>query len=149
MAQASKSNSAQIDISALYRAIEVPLIAALTEIGEREVVSIAADLSVPVEYTDDGVIRSSPGEPPRKEEGQLVSHVEYTISTGEELPELEISAHRPPTEEDDDPRAAIVLEEGGKSAWGMIAPRPFMAPALARVESYAVEVVASHFARNQ
>lgn len=122
--------------------------AALHEIGRAEVRAIEAHLSVPVErdWAGNVVKRSEPGEAPRKEEDILRQNVAYHVvkEDGSLLPTLYITASRPPQEPDDDPNAAIILEEGGVSNWGYVAPRPFMAPAAERIAKYAAEVVAEH-----
>ncbi len=138
-----------IDTSLLLQAISPGVAAALQDISLREVEAIQQDISVPVERGPDGrvTVRSAPGEPPRTEEGVLLMHVEGHIEQGESgLPELAIIASRPPDGGDDQSLTAVILEEGGMNQDGRyVAPRPFMTPALVRVEQYAAAALAAKF----
>lgn len=124
--------SGGIDPNRLARALTEMLVPALDALGKKEVASVRADLSVPVEMDDrGGIIRSKIGEPPRMEFGVLRENVEHDVLRGEgtELPTLRIAASRPPISPSDDPHAAWILE--------FELDRPFMSTALVRLEAEA------------
>jgi hypothetical protein len=83
-------------------------------------------ISIPVGRDANGnvVVRSAPGEPPRKEFGQLQSHVEHDVVVQGEKVVGSVYSHRPPREPRDDPNAAVRLEYGGYSHGVHIQPRP-------------------------
>jgi hypothetical protein len=131
----------QLDPQRAARGLYPALAEALKQIGAKEVAEIREDLSVPVELGEDGkIIRSSPGEPPRKEFGILQENVEYAVVPGEgaiPLPELIISSSRPPISSGDDPEAPRVLE--------LELHRPYMTPAMIRVKGYAADFIRKFF----
>jgi hypothetical protein len=139
--------SGGIDPSLIHMALRQPLLTALEALGVREVAAIEADLSVPVGRDAAGNVnaRSAPGQPPRTDEGILKGNVTHSLDAGSlsELPSLTISAARPPEGDGDDPDAAVILEFGGVGNWGYVQARPFMRPALNRLEGYAGDFVAA------
>jgi hypothetical protein len=78
---------------------------------------------------------------------QNVEHVLLDKGDGS-LPSLRVQASRPAEGPGDEGDAAVKLEFGGFTNYGYVAPRPFMTPALDRVEGYAVEVMGDTFGRN-
>jgi hypothetical protein len=144
--------SGGIDPALMNMALRQPLITALEALGVREVAAIEADLSVPVgrNAAGDVTTRSAPGQPPRTEEGVLRGNVSHAVSAGSlaELPSLTVSAVRPPEGDGDDPEAAVILEFGGVGEWGYVQARPFMRPALTRLEGYAGDFVAAAVGQN-
>lgn len=139
--RAAPQVSGGIDPNLFARALAPALGAALEELGETETAAIKLDLSVPVVHTGTGqTIRSSPGEPPRRDEGVLRANVEHvTLREGDfGMPVLEIMSNRPPREDNDQWDAAVILEFGGVSQSGRtIEPRPYMRPSLERLRKYA------------
>lgn len=127
--------SGGIDPARLARALSAMLTPALEAMGDKEVASIREDLSVPVERGEDGlIVRSSPGQPPRKEFGILQEFVVREVVAGDNgLPMLRIESTRPTISADDDPDAPRVLE--------MEIDRPYMAPALVRMKGYALSFI--------
>jgi hypothetical protein len=144
---ASPKVSGGIDPLLLARALRPVLAAALDQLGDKEVAEVQEAISIPVVFTVGReqkhrvVKRSSPGEPPRMEEGVLITHVRHDVSADDAsgLPSLTISASRPPENADHDPEAAVILEFGR----GRVAARPYMRPALTRLEGYAVDFLAA------
>lgn len=130
--------SGGVDPTLLARAISAPLSAALEALGAREEAAIEATVSHPVGRGPGGYVieRSPPGEYPWLDEGILHGNIGFTVEGGGagDLPSLTIYASRP----DGAPDAAFDLEYGH----GKVAPRPFMRPALARLEEYAAGFVA-------
>jgi hypothetical protein len=131
-----------LDAAAITAALAPAINAAMKEIGAREVASIEAALSVPVErdFAGNVVERSKPGEPPRLDEDILRGNVEWRTVTDEPKPYLVVLTSRPGTE----PDAAITLEYGGVSSWGYVQARPFMTPAFDRMKTYYMDVFAAH-----
>ncbi|MFA7302019.1 MAG: hypothetical protein WC069_06935 [Candidatus Shapirobacteria bacterium] len=97
----------------LARLFDVPLAMAAQEIGIGTVEHTVEKLSVPVErdFTGAVVVRSTEGQPPRKEDGILSGNVEYAVEDKDELVLITISASRPPESPGDDPNAAVILQE--------------------------------------
>lgn len=101
--------------------------------GEAIVGSIVQLISVPVEKIGPGrVVRSKPGEPPRRESGELSRGIMHNVVASKGLVQLVVSAERapiraesyyPPSQED----ASVHLEQGGRTSWNtQLKPRPYM-----------------------
>jgi hypothetical protein len=133
----------RVDAKAVEATIAPMLRRAMDAIGDRAVANIRKAISVPVEYTSGGgIIRSNPGQPPRMEEGELHSGIDYEVIGGDGLPELRVTAQRAGFGDDD---AARVLEDGGLNGQGnYVAPRPFMRPEADEMRNYAVEMTREH-----
>lgn len=134
-----------MDVRAVENAIAPILRAALEDIADRATANIREAISIPVEYAEGGlIIRSSPGEPPRREDGALMAGIDFNIVDGEGLPELYITAERLGMGDAD---AARVLEDGGLNGQGhYVAPRPYMAPEAEAIRGYGPEIVRNHLA---
>jgi hypothetical protein len=90
---------------------------ALNEIGRRGVADIRDSINVRVQYVGHLVIRSDPGEPPRREFGDLYRSIHYRVAPKAETVEaLEIYTDRYPV--------AVYLEFGTT----FMEPRPFFEP---------------------
>jgi hypothetical protein len=120
----------KIDRARLRKALVPPLTSGTLALAREGVRRIKQRISIPVGRDANGnvVQRSLPGEPPRKEHGQLQMHVEQKVSVKGDGIKGEVYASRPPIENLDDPEAAIRLEYGGYSHGVHIAPRPYMRP---------------------
>lgn len=122
-----------IDPKRVARGLYERLARALDAIGRRAVDEIKADLGVPVEVGEHGrIIRSSPGDPPRKEFGILQENIEHEVYQQDgpiPLPALRVTSSRPPASANDDPDAPRILEKELN--------RPFMLPGAIRVKGYA------------
>ncbi len=136
-----------MDLDALATALFKPLAKALEELGSDEVVSIIADLSVPVDYSTFPPNRSEPGEPPRLDSGDLAATVDHAVTAGDvgdRFPTLEVSAGGPGA-----PYGAG-LDQGTEVNTftnEFIESRPFMSEfALPRLAARAAEVVGKHLA---
>lgn len=129
----------------IHEVLREPVLSAFEEIGEKEVLSIKASLSIPVTRDENGNVieRSAPGEAPRMDDDILRQNIEHVTLLNEDgVPELDVLASRPPHDEGDQSNAAEVLEFGGTSAQGRyVAPRPFMRPAADRIAEYAADVL--------
>jgi hypothetical protein len=138
--------SVSLDATALKEAMISIVLPGLRAIGVKETAAIQADLSVPVgrDALGNVIQRSAPGEPPRMEEDILRQNIEWDIVREGEGIVLEITAHRPAQEANDDEDAAVILEYGGVGNWGPIAARPFMTPAMLRIEGYAEQEIVKH-----
>ena len=123
--------SGGIDPLLLRAALRQPLLAALEALGEREVAEIKLSLDVPWPPA------SIKGESPHRRTGTLQANVEHVTLLSDEtgLPALEIMSDRPPQGDGDDANAAVILE--------LELNRPYMRPAVTRLEGYAVEFLAS------
>jgi hypothetical protein len=110
----------------LRAALLPPLKSGTEALGRKSERRIKERISVPVGRDANGnvVVRSQPGEPPRKEHGQLQSHVAHSVEVQGEKVVGSVYSHRPPREPGDDPDAAVRLEYGGYSHGVHIEPRP-------------------------
>lgn len=116
----------KVDDAALRKALLPPLLSGAEALGRASERRIKDRVSVPVGRDSNGnvVVRSAPGEPPRKEHGQLQSHVDHDVAVEGERVVGSIWSARPPREPGDDPDAAVRLEFGGYSGGFHIEPRP-------------------------
>jgi hypothetical protein len=102
----------------------------LTEAARAEQAALEQSLSVDVErdFAGNVVVRSAPGQPPRRETGELVGNVALDVRPTTDGIKIEMSADRPST-----PGVALTLEIGGDG----IQPRPYMKPSFERFETAA------------
>ncbi len=95
---------------------------ALVRVGDHAVEVAKDKLKVPVEYRGGRVIRSEPGEPPRRETGALqegiISRVEKTAPN---VVELEFGSSR---------NGSSVIPEELELGEGPVAARPYMIPTM-------------------
>lgn len=135
-----KVTDAKLNISEriIYEAIRPALERALNRVGERGVQELRDALMTPVEIdpVTGWLIRSNPGEPPRKETGELLNNLGADIipNASDMSVTLIIKSERPST-----PEAPDVLEYGG-GAWD-IEPRPYMTPQFREMQTYWVQMV--------
>lgn len=145
----------EIDDAAVRAALTPGLARGLEAIGQREVAAIKKALNIPVVYGDVQVTfktragkeisfnakgltkRSSPGEPPRKETGNLQAGVSHVVETGDQGPQLAITSERA----EGNPAVPDYLEYGTTK----MEARPYMTPAVLRLEDYVVETLAEGF----
>lgn len=134
-----------LDAALIRQALEPAILKALEDIGQGEEETIEMAISIPVErdFAGNVIQRSAPGEPPRLDEGILHGiGIESHVVHEDGWPTLYLTATRPPEDPGDDPDAALILEEGGVSNWGVyVQPRPFMYPAVVRLSGYAAQMV--------
>ncbi len=97
---------------------------ALKRAGDDEVEQIRQDIGVQVGYASGFVVRSEPGEPPRRETGELQESIYSNVSRPEpNVVQLAIGSTAD---------YAGNLEFGGFSNFGEVLPRPFMRPSMER-----------------
>jgi hypothetical protein len=116
--------------------IVADILDAVAEEAERLGAEIAADvresIDIPVEPTSSGyVVRSRPGEPPRRESGHLWESIGFEVARDDGRRRVGLSVYS------DDPKAAG-LEYGRDD----VRPRPFMAPAFDRWADQVAERIA-------
>jgi hypothetical protein len=112
--------------------------AGLKESGEDEVSHIRDDIGVPVEYAAGGVIRSAPGEPPRRETGELWNSIKSAVEKQPDRVTLQMAAGPALDEHGNDYAAG--LEVGS----GHVAERPYMGPSMSRMEVAGIFNVVEH-----
>lgn len=102
--------------------------AALNKAAEPAIQDIKDLIDTPVEVdpVTGHIIRSDPGEPPRTETGELLNNIGADIiaDASNMSITLTVTSNRPST-----PEVPGILEYGGMSNWGEIAPRPYMSTA--------------------
>jgi hypothetical protein len=136
-----------LDMGAIRRALEPGIKAGIQECVVAEQKAVYNHLSVPVtrDFAGNVIERSEPGDAPEKDEDILRQNIEWHVVPDEHGDQVGyLTASRPPQEEDDQPDAAFILENGGmgQPPFGYVMPRPFMRPAADRMEGYAEEVIA-------
>jgi hypothetical protein len=111
----TKRAKVQVELD-MAEIIRPALVRALHDMGELEAQATVARLSVPVGRNAGGGVdeRSKPGEFPRMEHGILRANVEYEVDPAgaNGMPEMTLSATRPPENPGDDPDAARILQDG-------------------------------------
>lgn len=121
-----------IDPMRVAASIAEPIKAWLAKIGEEEIEQIKKDLSVDVEVVERGgawfIVRSRPGEAPRRETGALQRGVSFAIEDSDQLPNLLVYSKR--EHEGDDPKVPQYLDGSPPSM-----NRPYMTTALARLRN--------------
>jgi hypothetical protein len=140
----SPTVSGGIDPTLLARALAPALTSALSALGAHEQAAIEQTVSHPVERGPGGHVtkRSPDGGYPWMDEGILHGNIGFEVEPGEleQLPTLTIYASRP----EGSPNAAYDLEYGH----GKAAERPFMRPALVRLEDYAADFIAGKLSQS-
>ncbi len=97
---------------------------ALRTAGTDEVEQIRQDIGIQVGHASGFVVRSQPGEPPRREKGELQASIYSNVSRPEpNVVQLAIGSTAD---------YASNLEFGGFSNFGEVLPRPFMRPSMER-----------------
>jgi hypothetical protein len=135
----------EVNEESLQSFLNAACTAALLDIGETEVPCIQEELSIPVGRDAKGKViqRSEPGEAPRMETGVLQSHIGFSVDQTADGPILNITSYRPVGEGNEvghhDVWAAQELEDPA----GL--DRPYMRPALDRIEIYALDKFADAF----
>ncbi len=114
--------------------------AALKDLGKRDEEWIRDALSVDVEYEGSHIIRSAPGDFPRRETGELQGTIASEPSGGGDGAAVAVSAG--PAIGDDGQDYAYTLEYGGYSGGHHILPRPFMSKAFTMTEGSYLEFIA-------
>lgn len=89
------------------------------DVGAEVAADIKAAISTPVEYDGSKVIRSRPGEPPRKESGDLLDSIDFAVEQFDGTEQLSVYS---------DSKILGYLD-GGTST---IEPRPVFGPAFER-----------------
>ena len=119
--------------------------AALLDIGETEVPCIQEELSKPVGRDANGNViqRSEPGEAPRMETGVLQSHVSFSVDQDADGPVLNIVSYRPVGEGNEVGHHDVFAAQELEDPAGL--DRPYMRPALDRIEVYALDKFADAF----
>lgn len=112
------------------------LAAGLREAGEDEESHIRKDIGIPVEYAGGRVIRSAPGDAPRRETGTLYRSIKSGVASDADEVLLRVSAGPALSEQGFD--YAAELETGH----GSVAERPYMDPSKKRMEVGGAWVVA-------
>lgn len=126
--------------------------AAMEDALAKETAFIVQAVSIPVVRIGTTVVRSYPGEPPRKDMGALSSHIYFEdVVYGGSGIESAIVAWRPATDFSW-PDAAAVLEQGGNSPFGPIEPRPFLGsihgqPAEPRIAQTCINSIIEHLSK--
>lgn len=128
VAASAKTVSSTVTDTTIESALLPGIKAGLLNLGDRATGELLEMLSVPVEYEGSGIIRSAPGEPPRKEFGELVATIDSNLVDGPDLfPSLRVSIAG----------VAEELEFGS----GNVEPRPHMGPLRESMKNYAADEV--------
>lgn len=112
-------------IDQVFARLRDKLVRGVAAVGKAAQADIEESISVPVgrDFAGNAVIRSAPGEPPRRDESQLYGNVESAVFSRPNVIGSVVSSSRPET-----PSVPQELEFGGVR----VAPRPYMAPAMDR-----------------
>jgi hypothetical protein len=126
----AKTVSSTVTDSTIEHALLPGIKSGLLGLGDRATAELIEMLSVPVEFDGNKVIRSAPGEPPRREDGDLIATVDSNLVPGPDvLPALRVSIGGHAEE----------LEYGAFTNFGQVEPRPHMAPLRESMKTYAAD----------
>lgn len=106
--------------------------------GQIEEMATQDAVGKPVEYQGSRIIRSDPGEPPRRETGQLqnsIGSTPYTMASG-----VGVAVHAGPAIGEDGIDYSLI-ERGLRTPNGSVLARPYLGPSMTRME----KKVAPHY----